>query len=101
MPGLPTLNPPATQRRYRNRTGWPTARPSTSFSGTASGENTPGGDLVSDNPTRGTYAGLSSEDAYPFAALLDYLATELPHLDPDVRRLAIDGCRLMLSEPNT
>jgi hypothetical protein len=48
-----------------------------------------------DNPTRGTYAGLSSEDAYPFAALLDYLATELPHLDPDVRRLAIDRCRLM------
>jgi hypothetical protein len=54
-----------------------------------------------DNPTRGTYAGLSSEDAYPLAALLDYLAAELPHLQPDIRRLAIEGCRLMLSEPNT
>ena len=49
--------------------------------------------------TRGIYAGLSrDEHTYAFACLLDLLATELPHLDPDIRRLAVEGCRLLLDE---
>jgi hypothetical protein len=54
-----------------------------------------------DDPTRVTYAGLASEEAHPLASLLDYLAAELPHLDPDIRERAIEGSRLMLGEPNT
>ena len=43
-------------------------------------------------------AGLASDkDAAALANLLDILATELPHLHPDVRR-RVDSCRQLLGE---
>ena len=44
-------------------------------------------------------AGLASDkDAAALASLLDILATELPHLNPDVRRKTVDSCRQLLGE---
>jgi hypothetical protein len=52
-----------------------------------------------DDPERARHAGLVTDgDAYALAALLDVLATELPHLDPAVRWQAVESCRLTLGE---
>ena len=44
-------------------------------------------------------AGVDEGDARALAALLDLLAAAVPHLDPVVRRQALESCRLLLDEP--
>ena len=47
----------------------------------------------------GRTAGLASEkDADALATLLEILASELSHLDPDVRRKTVNSCRQLLGE---
>jgi hypothetical protein len=52
-----------------------------------------------DDPRRARYVGLTcDEDTRALAALLDLLATELPHLDPGVRSQVVESCRVVLGE---
>ena len=55
--------------------------------------------FLREDPARAHYAGLSChEDATALAALLDILAAEIAHLDPAVRRQAVESCRVLLGE---
>ena len=50
-----------------------------------------------DDPARARRAGVAcDEDVTALAVLLDLLATELPHLDADVRREVVEVCRTAL-----
>jgi hypothetical protein len=52
-----------------------------------------------EDPDRARDAGLArNEDAHALAALLDILATELPHLDTMVRRQTTESCRVALGK---
>jgi hypothetical protein len=56
-------------------------------------------DLLREDPGRGRRVGLSSdEDATAAAALLEVLAKQVAHLDPAVRRRAVESCRAVLGE---
>jgi hypothetical protein len=51
------------------------------------------------DPARARTAGLvHDEDTAALAALLDVLASRLPHLDPAVRRDVVASCRAVLDE---
>jgi hypothetical protein len=53
-----------------------------------------------EDPARAGYAGLAAdEDATALAALLEVLATELPHVDSGVRWQVVESCRTLLGEP--
>ena len=56
--------------------------------------------VLRDDPGRGRRAGLpSDEDATAAAALLRVLAGQVAALDPEVRRRAVESCRVVLGEP--
>jgi hypothetical protein len=52
-----------------------------------------------EDPGRARYAGLScDQDAHALAALLEILATELPHVNAGVRWQTLESCRVLLGE---
>jgi HEAT repeat protein len=52
-----------------------------------------------DDPELARHMGLAGpEDAAALAALLDLLASELPHVDSTIRRSAVESCRRLRGE---
>ena len=53
-----------------------------------------------DDPELARHVGLAGpDDAAALAALLDLLAAELPHVDPTIRRSAVESCGRLLGGP--
>lgn len=54
------------------------------------------------NPGQATSFGIATAtDARALAVVLDILADEVPHLDPDLRHETVQNCRCMLGETAT